>query len=284
MQRILSLFIGCVLCVSLTASAQVIEEFQLFPIVARTAGAGDPPTQWVTDLTVHNVSESQAVVGVVFLPAGQANSFAEDFPVRFTLEPRETKTFEDVLGAGELFEYTADVKGSLLLQSNPDGEEVDTEILATTRTYNVGSPEGTYGQTIPWTWIVANSHQTPSIVTGARNDDRFRSNLGIVNISFVAVTLHYRVLDQTGTVVAHGSKDMPMLSVNQWSFNRLGVPKVNGPLTVEVRFDDDDASLVPCLDPPDSNYFIAYVSKVDGNPEGTGDAEFIYGAPMDPCD
>ncbi len=30
--------------------------------------------------------------------------------------------------------------------------------------------------------------------------------------------------------------------------------------------------------------FIAYVSKVDGNPDGTGDAEFIYAAPNDPYD
>jgi len=30
------------------------------------------------------------------------------------------------------------------------------------------------------------------------------------------------------------------------------------------------------------NMFIAYVSKVDGNPDGTGDAEFIYAAPTDP--
>ena len=122
------------------------------------------------------------------------------------------------------------------------------EILATTRTYNVGSPEGTYGQTIPWHWRVANSFATPTIVTGARNDSRFRSNLGIVNFSEEAMTMRYRILNGAGAVVAEGSRDLEMFSVNQWSFKRLGVGKVNGPLTVEVWF--DSVTLPPCLDPP----------------------------------
>jgi len=258
------------------ADAQVIEEFQFFPIVARTAGAGDPPTQWVTDLTVHNVSDSQLVVGVQFFPAGQAESSEGPDEDSFTLGPRETKTFEDVLS--DRFGYTTDVKGSLMLQA--DG----AEILATTRTYNVGSPDGTFGQTIPWNWLVANSFATPSIVTGARNDSRFRSNLGIVNFSEEAVTMRYRILNNVGAVEAEGSKDLAMFSVDQWSFKKLGVGKVDGPLTVEVWFDEDDVSDEPCVEEPLPNIFIAYVSKVDGNPEGTGDAEFIYGAPIDTCD
>jgi hypothetical protein len=276
MRRKLLFIAACVLCVALTAGAQVIEEFQFFPVVARTAGAGDPPTRWVTDLTVHNVENSEVRVGVQFFSADRTESLDEPEQGSFTLGPRETRTFEDVLS--DLFGYTTDVKGSLMLQ----GE--DGEILATTRTYNVGSPEGTYGQTIPWNWLVANSFSTPSIVTGARNDSRFRSNLGIVNFSEEGVTMRYRVLNSSNDVLVEGGRDLDMFSMNQWSFNKLGVGNVDGPLTVEVRFDEDSASPVPCLEPPESNYFIAYVSKVDGNPTGTGDAEFIYAAPVDTCD
>ena len=279
MRARVSLILGCVLCVALTAGAQVIEEFQFFPVVARTAGAGDPPTQWVTDLTVHNVEDSEVQVGIQFFPAGRATPLQEPEHNSFILAPRETKTFEDVLS--DMFGYTTDVMGSLMLQ----GE--DGEILATTRTYNVGSPEGTYGQTIPWNWLGANSHETPSIVVGARNDSRFRSNLGIVNFSEEAVTMRYRILNSANEVVAEGSRDLDMFSMNQGSFSGgrgLGVGKVDGPLTAEVSFDEGSVSPVPCLEPPESNYFIAYVSKVDGNPEGTGDAEFIYGAPVDTCD
>ena len=70
-------------------------------------------------------------------------------------------------------------------------------------------------------------------------------------------------------------------SVSQWSFQQLGVPKQDGPLTVELWMHPDDVLPDPCAT-QFPNMFIAYVSKVDGNPDGTGDAEFIYAAPHEP--
>jgi hypothetical protein len=64
---------------------------------------------------------------------------------------------------------------------------------------------------------------------------------------------------------------------------KLGVPKLDDALTVEIRMHPDDVDADPCaLNFP--SMFMAYVSKVDGNPDGTGDAEFIYAAPNDPYD
>jgi len=267
------------------ASAQQIAHTQFFPILARTAGAGG--TQWVSDLTVHNMQDSEVVVGVQFLEADKANVFNPAFPDRFTLAARETLFVEDALHG--LFGFETDIKGAVIVTvdnqlvpgaGNPEG----SEILATTRTYNTGDPAGTFGQTVPATGTAINAAPTKSIVTGAINSTRFRSNLGAMNMTFIdSLRIKYRVLDADANVVANGTKTLQPASVSQWSFQQLGVPKQDGPLTVELWMHPDDVVDDPCV----VNFptmFIAYVSKVDGNPDGTGDAEFIYAAPNDPFD
>ena len=128
----------------------------------------------------------------------------------------------------------------------------------------------------------ANAAATTSVVTGVVNSQRFRSNLGAMNMTFIdSVRIKYRVLDSAGMVVAEGQKTLQPASVSQWSLQRLGVPKMEEPLTIELWMHPDDVIADPCS----TNFpamFIAYVSKVDGNPDGTGDAEFIYAAPNDP--
>jgi hypothetical protein len=285
--RIVTVFGLALLALSAAApsSAQEIAHTQFFPILARTAGAGG--TQWVSDLTVHNMMDSEVVVGVQFLEADKANLFNPAFPNRFTLAARQTLVVEDALN--ELFGFETDVKGAVVVTvsnqllpgaGNPEG----SEILATTRTYNTGDPAGTFGQTVPAISRVINAAPTKSIVTGAVNSTRFRSNLGAMNMTFIAsLRIKYRVLNGAGGVVAEGTKTLEPASVSQWSFQSLGVPKQNGPLTVELWMHPDDVLADPCA----ANFptmFIAYVSKVDGNPDGTGDAEFIYAAPNDPYD
>jgi hypothetical protein len=263
------------------ASAQEIAHTQLFPILARTAGAGG--TQWVTDMTVHNLSDNNVMVGVQFLEADKANVFNPSFPNRFPLAPRQTLLVEDALNA--LFGFTTDIKGAVLVTVDPElisGNPAGSEILATTRTYNTGDPAGTFGQTVPALSWVINASGTTSVVTGVINSTRFRSNLGIMSLSLLAsIKVHYRVLDGAGDVVTDGMKTMQPASVSQWSLQSLGVPKSNGPLTIELWMDPSDVLPDPCAT-NFPNMFMAYVSKVDGNPNGTGDAEFIYAAPNDP--
>lgn len=266
-------------------AAQQIAHTQFFPILARTAGAGG--TQWVSDLTVHNMTDSELVVGVQFLEADVANVFNPAFPDRFTLAARETLLIEDALN--QLFGFDQDIKGAMIVTVDNElvpgaGNPVGSEVLATTRTYNTGDPAGTFGQTVPATGEVINAAPTKSIVTGAINSTRFRSNLGAMNLTFIdSLRIRYRVLDAMGAVVAEGTRTLQPASVSQWSFQQLGVPKQDGPLTVELWMHPDDVTEDPCA----VNFptmFIAYVSKVDGNPDGTGDAEFIYAAPNDPYD
>jgi hypothetical protein len=271
------------LCVALPAAGQQVSDFQFFPIVARTAGVGG--TQWVSDLTLYNPHDFALVVGLQFFPADQANVFNPLFPVRVTLDARETVILEDVLR--DLFLYATDVKGALLTTSDHDlilANPEDDDYAAVTRTYNVGSPLGTFGQTVPALDSTYNAAWWPSIATGARNDDDFRSNLGIVNLSLSEeIQVHYRILAADGATLVEGIKPIPTASVRQWSFAQLGVGRVDGPLTVELWLDPASQTPDPCnADFP--NMFVGYVSKVDGNPDGTGDGEFIYAAPTDELD
>jgi hypothetical protein len=270
-------------------AAQMVNETQFFPVVAHTSGAGDPPTSWRSDLTVHNPMDAQLTVGVMFFRSGQIAAWDGTYTVTLTLEARETRTVEDVVAT--LFGITANSKGSLLLEcddsifpSNPDG----SVMLATTRTYNVGSEIGTFGTAVPtvqYSDAFLNGGQSISLITGVNNDEDFRSNLGIVNFSFagVPITVHYRFLDEDGTEIASGRKNLDEFDMNQWSFKKLGVPAViEGPLTVELWLDPEDIPGDPCeIEEDDLVVFVAYATKVDGNPTGSGDGVFIYATPLE---
>jgi len=270
-------------------AAQMVNETQFFPVVAHTSGAGDPPTSWRSDLTVHNVMDAELTVGIMYFRSGQIPEWDGTYAVTLTLQARETRTVEDLVAT--LFGITANSKGSLLLEcddsifpSNPDG----SVMLVTTRTYNVGSEVGTFGTAVPTVQFAdsfLNGGQSVSLITGVSNDEDFRSNLGIVNFSFaeVPITVHYQFLDEDGTVIASGSKDLDPFDMNQWSFRKLGVPSViEGPLTVELWLDPEDIAGDLCeIDEDDFVIFVAYATKVDGNPSGSGDGVFIYATPRD---
>jgi hypothetical protein len=283
-----------VLAVAVPGATQIVNETQFFPVIAHTAGAGDPPTSWRTDLTVHNVMDDPLEVGFMYFESGNVTEWDGTYTVTRTLPKRGTLTVEDVVAT--LFGITENSKGSLLLEcddsifpDNPGG----SVMVATTRTYNVGSEVGTFGTAVPAVQLALsflNGGQSRSVITGVRNDSDYRSNLGIVNFSFAAVpiTVHYRVLHEDGeTEIASGSKDLGIMDMNQWSFRNLGVPRViEGPLTVELWLDPDDIPGDPCqMEEDDLVIFVAYATKVDGNPTGSGDGEFIYATPLvNECD
>ena len=52
-------------------------------------------------------------------------------------------------------------------------------------------------------------------------------------------------------------------------------------MTVELWLDPADIPGDPCtVDEDDLVIFVAYATKVDGNPDGSGDGEFIYATPV----
>jgi hypothetical protein len=155
-------------------ATQSVDETQIFPVVAHTEGAGDPPTSWRSDLTVHNVMDEELTVGAIFLPFNQENDPEEGDMEELILGPRETLTIEDVIV--DLFGITENTSGALVLQcdaetfpSNPE----DAAMLATSRTYTVGSALGTFGTAVPAVDLsgrILNAGQSISLITGARND------------------------------------------------------------------------------------------------------------------
>jgi hypothetical protein len=289
MRREVYLLVVMAVVVAVPAAAQIVDEVQFFPVVAHTAGAGQPPTSWRSDLTVHNVMDAELSVSVVYFQSGQANQLDGVPEEVLVLQPRETRTVEDVVAT--LFGIESNSKGALYLEctrevfpSNPE----DAVMVATTRTYNVGSEVGTFGTAVPtaqFSDAFLNVGQSASVITGVRNDSDYRSNLGIVNFSFagVPIEVHFRFLDQHGSVVASGNKNLEEYTMKQWSFRQLGVPQVvEGPLTVELWLDPEDIPGDPCeIEEDDLVVFVAYATKVDGNPEGSGDGEFIYATPFE---
>ncbi len=267
-----------VVLLAVPASAQEILDTQIFPVVARGPGLGG--TLWVTDLVVSNLMDEPITIGIQYLPERQDNLFNPMFPDRLELEPGETIIAEDVLQS--VFGYEEGTKGALGLVADPNylvGNPEGTHFLAVTRTYNVGSELGTFGQTVPSLVVNINVGWASSFITGARNDADFRSNLGIFGTSVYApMTIHYRIKDGGGAVLAEGAKTLHIASLQQWSFEQLGVGEVDSPLTVEMWLDPASMSEDPCAE-DFPNGFLAYVSKVDN---GTGDAEFLSAASVEP--
>lgn len=287
--------VGVFLLGTASVAGQYMGDDHLVPVVARTQGGGQPPTYWVTDVVIHNVNPYPKTIGLAFFPFDQANDFdctnGCDYPVILSLEARETWLVEDVLGT--LFQATGNTKGALLVSASAEDFPENRPpsgmlnlILVTTRTYNTGDPAGTYGQTIAPNMMVLNGSgeqggvPMASYITGARHGGRYRSNLGIVSIADEEVRVHFQVRDPQGSPFVGGYKDIPKLSGGQWSFSDLGVPQSELAYSVELWLDQSDVTPNPCQSDW-TNYFAAYVSKVDGNPDGTGDAEFIWAVPTE---
>lgn len=279
--RVVSVCI-CILAILMSFPVVAVEyvDTLVFPVVARTAGSGD--SQWVSDLTVHNLLDEPITVGLQFYPENQANSLDMDFPDRIELGARETRLIGDVLAT--VFGYDTDIKGMLLVTANAgmiDGNNPDANIAAITRTYNAADPAGTYGQSVSSLELFF-PLAAPVLATGARFDDTYRSNVGFVSLAlFQQVTVHYRILEPDGSVAAEGSRTVPPLSMRQWSFQQLGASPIEGAMSVELWLDEDDVGEDPCdFGAPAIQ---GYVSKVDN---GTGDAEFIpaFWTDQNPCE
>jgi hypothetical protein len=263
------------LLVVASASAQMPADIAVYPVVAHTAGLNN--TEWVTDVTIFNPMDYEISVGVQFHVADRANYLQTFHRHTEVIGPGCTVTFEDILPS--LYGIDGDMKGWLALVAKPGWlpNPLGTVFHSAVRIYNTGGTDGTYGQSLSPFVGEINVGWSSSFITGVRNDDSYRSNLGIATIS-LGVTVYYRIFSSDNAVIAEGSKDVPQYSMSQWSLDDLGVESVDGPVSVELWMDPSDASPDPC----DTLYpqgFAAYVSKVDNR---TGDGEFLTAYPMDP--
>ncbi len=133
-------------------------------------------TTWRTDLTVHNTGDVQATFQISMLVRDQDNSAAE--PITFTLLPRRSAFFPDILAA-----QFGVQRGAAALRITT----VQGSVASTSRTYNALA-EGSYGQFVPGE---TDAHSiTPSrqgrffgLFHSASQDIGFRCNLGLLNTS-----------------------------------------------------------------------------------------------------
>jgi hypothetical protein len=263
-----------VLVVAGAAHAQIASSIIVLPVVAQLGGAEG--TDWITSASISNVSEFAVEVTARYLEEG-----GRLLPIlipshTFTLDPGETLTVDDVVGSW--FPNQSDTKGTLVLTAEPaDGGEDAALVVATARVFNNADPVATYGQAVaPGLFNIAMGYAS-SVLPGARWDDLFRTNLGVANVSFDAITVIITTYAADGSVLASRTRVVKALSLAQWSLKQLGVSDLSTPGRVEVRLDPDTITWDPCdvdVENIDSlrGVFIAYISRID---RSTGDAEYI---------
>ena len=187
----------------------------VLPSSARVSGAAG--TFWTTDLTVANLATSATAVTLKFLGhSGDGRSG----PVRsLTLQPREARTYVDVLGS--LFGLSGDY-GPLLVTSSGGA----LSVLGQTSTPGAG---GTYGQGVPAAppsdWIGA----VPRTIPGVREDGSFRTNLMMASAMSSALDVDIVLVGANGSTLATKRVTIGPLSMAQLNVpNDLGQANVAG--------------------------------------------------------
>ncbi len=268
------------------AAAQMAMSVHIVPVVVKASGYAG--TDWRSDLAISNLGDAAVTVGLAYFPEKRDNTWDMTFPVTVNIGARGTLAVQDVIGS--LFpSYGSSTKGALLVMVENSGGGTESPRLAvTSRAYNAADPERTYGQTVPSTQLGIVSGEGVAVMTGVRQDDRFRTNIGVVNLSVAMLpTPHFprlkariTVYDGDGSVVFDGVKEIESLSLRQWNLEKdLGVTNLTAG-RVEVRVDPSTEGYDPCgvsygfMGTAAAPALLAYYSKVDN---ATGDAEFGIG-------
>ena len=168
------------------------------PAVAH--GTGFNQAQWRADLWIFNPSTSQAATVTVFLLLRQPNPTPASQVV--TVNPGETRYFQDVVGSG-LFQQS-NASGGLRLTST-------VPVLVTAESYNsnvtTSLGTGTSGQFfggVPASLAVGVNDATDLIgldQDGADTSGKFRSNLAIVETTGAVADLVLDRYDSDGTLL-----------------------------------------------------------------------------------
>ncbi len=273
--RISVLLVSGLLVVTTPALAQIAMPMHVIPVVAKTAGVAG--TDWRSDLAIANLGTSGVPVGLAFFREATEQTLPTAFPVLLTLEAGETRTVEDVLGT--LFPAEGNTKGALLVFGipNPFLPDEDIRLTVASRTYNNANPEATYGQGVGSGLVGASYGHGASVLTGVRHDQRFRSNIGVVNMGPQPLEVLVATFDPAGGLVSEAARTVESFSLRQWNLGELGAAGVIGGRT-EIRVEPDSITWDPCSAGDElgeiPGLFLAYLSKVD---QATGDAEFHLG-------
>jgi hypothetical protein len=179
----------------------------VIPVVAHLPGAES--TFWSSSLSMWNSTGTTTWVDLEYLPEKTDNSGGGLRTGYIRLDPRATRTLEDVLYDRFGIE---DGKGVLVIEAtNP--------ITATSRVFTGGPQGGSSGNGVRS--VPASALETGDMVLpGVRVADGFRTNIGLVTGSGW-VTFDLELRDGDGSLLAARSRDVPPRTVRQWSVQEL---------------------------------------------------------------
>ncbi len=260
------------------ALAQVNDTY-VIPAAGNTYGGYG--SHWITQLSIFNPQTYPLTISVTFVPQGGGHGMES----LITIPSNAVGYWDNSLQ--ELFNSTG--TGAYLVATFPGdnptvpNDMVSRSFLVNSNTVNLQSDGGTYGQTIPGTFIGLQDYTNEGVSAishGIRNLDQYgwRTNFGGVNLGSTPVTLRINVYDADGnTLVKNATYSMPAQSQKQWT---LPVQVDHG--SVEFFVDDTTNKAV----------VFAYTSTLDrytGDPEYQtpallASAKYLYGktavAPM----
>ncbi len=235
------------LAVALPLAAQVNDTY-VIPVAGSTPGAFG--THWQTELSVFNPQSYSLKVSITYIPTGGG----QGMEALFTVPANAVAFFNDALN--DVFQRGG--TGALLLGTFPEDNPgvpnnvVDRAFLVSTETFN-NAKSGTFGQTIPGTWVGLQDDGVTAIAHGIRNiaAQGWRTNIGAVNLGRTSVTMLVSVYDYNGHTI-----------LNKAPFNIPPFAHIQDGLPVEV----DRGSIEFFLQDPSSDksaVVFPYTSTID---------------------
>lgn len=242
------------------ASAQIVATRssapqQLIPAAGSVQGIGG--TFFRSDTTIVNYRSADQRVRLQWLPQG--SSGAGVAPTDITIAASSGIASEDFVT--NVMQKSG--LGAILMTgiNSTGAPDPSAQLVATSRIWtNQPGSSGTVSQSLP-------SIATPDIsstnvaVLGARRDLRYRTNVGIVNLSSDLQTFQYAVFGSFGT-------EVHQVDVAAMSMVLVGVPGAASTIPLQIQVQNLSA-------PPRSAAFVAYASSVDNT---TGDAWTTLGS------
>jgi uncharacterized repeat protein (TIGR01451 family) len=211
------------LLVSPVAVAQLGATKYVIPGVADLANG---LANWQTDVRVYNASSKSVSAIATFYPAGGGESQSRSLQ----LGPNEVKQLDGALRS--LFNLT-NTGGALHIAT-----ETNSTLVATARTYNLTS-NGTYGQFIPA--VTPNEAvglgQRPLQLLQIEESDRFRTNIGIAEVTGKPVVVDVTAVPPDSKVAAHLTIELGPNEFRQYGslLKSLGIENAyNARVTVKV--------------------------------------------------
>jgi hypothetical protein len=239
---------------ALAASAQmVVPQNQATSILIPAAGSvqGGNGTFFRSDVTVLNYRNSNQNVQFQWLPQGSSGSAVA--PVVVTMSPQSGLNSEDFVAT--ILHQTG--LGAIVITgvTAQGATDPNAQLIATSRiwTPQPNATSGTNSQQFNGVPVSAINSTTLAVI-GQRRDDRYRTNVGVVNLD--TQTQIFRVDVQSSAGI-----ESQMVTIPGRSLSQVSLPGASSTLPLQI--------LVSCQSSLPTNAFLAYGSSVDNV---TGDA------------